>query len=68
MPIYEYGCDGCGHTFEAWQKISEPAIDRCPSCRRKRARRLISATSFALKGNGWYATDYRSGGGKSATG
>lgn len=63
MPIYEYRCEKCGD-FEANQRISDAPLERCPTCRRK-VRRLISATSFQLKGSGWYVTDYaRSGGGK----
>ena len=60
MPVYEYACDACRHHFEAWQSIKEPALTRCPECRAERARRLISTTSFALKGSGWYVTDYKS--------
>jgi putative FmdB family regulatory protein len=66
MPIYEYRCEKCGE-FEQTQRISDPALDRCPTCRRK-VRRLISSTSFQLKGSGWYVTDYaragRNSGGK----
>jgi putative FmdB family regulatory protein len=58
MPIYEYGCDACGHRFEAWQRMSEPPFTACASCGAARVSRLISATSFSLKGNGWYLTDY----------
>lgn len=56
MPIYEYRCEKCG-VFEQTQRITDPALDRCPTCRRK-VRRLISSTSFQLKGGGWYVTDY----------
>ncbi len=56
MPIYEYRCEKCGD-FEQTQRITDPALDRCPTCRRK-VRRLISNTSFQLKGSGWYVTDY----------
>ena len=56
MPIYEYECGKCG-IFEQSQRISEPALTKCPTCRRK-VRRLISNTSFQLKGSGWYVTDY----------
>jgi putative FmdB family regulatory protein len=62
MPIYEYRCEHCGE-FEEMQRITDPPLSRCPTCRRK-VRRLISNTSFHLKGTGWYATDYaRSSGG-----
>src|SRR5713226_4929141 len=65
MPIYEYRCPKCG-TFETMQRITEPALKRCPTCKSK-VERMISATSFVLKGSGWYATDYaRSGSSKSA--
>ena len=56
MPIYEYRCEQCG-TFEEMQRITDPPLERCPKCQRK-VRRLISSTSFQLKGTGWYATDY----------
>jgi putative FmdB family regulatory protein len=60
MPIYEYTCEHCG-TFEQMQRITDAPLERCPKCRRK-VRRLISNTSFQLKGSGWYVTDYaRSG-------
>ena len=62
MPIYEYECGKCG-VFEQSQRISEPALTKCPTCRRK-VRRLISNTSFQLKGSGWYVTDYARGAGK----
>jgi putative FmdB family regulatory protein len=65
MPIYEYQCEHCG-VFEEMQRITDPPLTRCPTCKRK-VRRLISNTSFQLKGSGWYATDYaRSGSGNGA--
>jgi len=65
MPIYEYHCPKCG-TFETTQRITEPALKRCPTCKSK-VERMISATSFVLKGSGWYATDYARSGGAKAT-
>lgn len=56
MPIYEYRCEKCGE-FEHTQRITDPPLQRCPNCKRK-VRRLISNTSFQLKGSGWYVTDY----------
>lgn len=56
MPIYEYQCQKCG-TFELTQRITEKALSRCPTCKGK-VKKLISNTSFQLKGTGWYITDY----------
>ena len=56
MPIYEYQCQKCG-TFEVTQRITEKPLGKCPSCRGK-VKKLISNTSFQLKGTGWYITDY----------
>jgi len=56
MPIYEYQCDKCG-TFEATQRITEKPLGKCPTCKGK-VKKLISNTSFQLKGTGWYITDY----------
>lgn len=56
MPIYEYECQKCG-TFEATQRITEKPLSKCPTCKGK-VKKLISNTSFQLKGTGWYITDY----------
>lgn len=58
MPIYEYVCNDCGHQLEARQKLSDAALTDCPSCRHASLERLVSASSFALKGSGWYADGY----------
>jgi putative FmdB family regulatory protein len=58
MPIYEYKCPKCGE-FEVTQRITENALKKCPTCKSK-VERLLSRTSFILKGTGWYATDYAS--------
>ena len=57
MPIYEYRCEKCGSHFEVMQKISDNPRKTCSSCK-GRLTKLISQTSFQLKGSGWYATDY----------
>jgi putative FmdB family regulatory protein len=64
MPVYEYACEKCGHEFEAEQRITEPPIKTCPRCRARKVKRLISQTSFVLKGGGWYADLYASKSGK----
>ena len=60
MPIYEYRCQKCGE-FEVTQKITDTPLKKCPTCRSK-VTKLISHTSFRLKGSGWYVTDYGRGG------
>jgi putative FmdB family regulatory protein len=57
MPIYEYRCAKCGNEFEEWQKITDPPSQPCEVCGGE-ASRLISASTFILKGTGWYVTDY----------
>lgn len=59
MPIYEYECTKCGQLTEVWQKFSDPPITKCESCKGK-VRKLISQSTFHLKGSGWYVTDYAS--------
>jgi putative FmdB family regulatory protein len=56
MPIYEYKCAKCG-VVEVTQRITESPLKKCPNCKSK-VERLISHSSFVLKGSGWYATDY----------
>ena len=58
MPIYEYECQACGHRLEVTQRISEPRLRDCPACSKPALERLISATSFTLKGGGWYKDGY----------
>lgn len=57
MPIYEYQCTKCGEVFEAFQKISDDPLTACKHCN-ARVEKLISHSSFQLKGSGWYLTDY----------
>ena len=56
MPIYEYKCPKCG-VVEVMQGIKEATLKKCPTCKSK-VERMISSSSFVLKGSGWYATDY----------
>ncbi len=62
MPIYEYKCKKCGKEFEMFQGIADPAAKSCKFCKGQ-VHKLMSVSSFHLKGSGWYATDY---GGKKA--
>jgi putative FmdB family regulatory protein len=68
VPIYEYQCPDCGHQFEQLQKISDEPVRVCPNCAQTHVRKLVSQTSFVLKGGGWYKDHYGlkgGGGGKS---
>ena len=66
MPIYEYACLKCGKTHEVMQKFSDEPLTKCSDCGGE-LKKLISNTSFVLKGSGWYVTDYPSSGRKSGT-
>ena len=58
MPLYEYRCDDCGADFEEVRRITDEHPPPCPQCESGNVHRLISQTSFVLKGSGWYVTDY----------
>ena len=59
MPIYEYECSKCGRIDEVLQRFSDKPMDRCKHCSGK-LHKLISQSTFHLKGSGWYVTDYAS--------
>lgn len=66
MPIYDYKCEKCGHTFDVMQKITADPLKECPEkeCPQEKhgkgkVTKQISLTSFQLKGTGWYKTDYK---------
>ena len=65
MPIYEYECTQCGNIEEALQKFSDKPLTRCGHCKGKLTK-LVSQSTFHLKGSGWYATDYANKSKKSA--
>lgn len=60
MPTYEYLCKACDHEFEREQRITDPKVRTCPKCKKRRVERLISQTSFVLKGGGWHSDLYSS--------
>ena len=66
MPVYEYKCTKCHEQFEVIQKFSDDPLKNCEACGGK-LRKLITNTSFVLKGSGWYVTDYPSSDRKRAT-
>ena len=68
MPVYEYECNDCHKVFEIQQKMSDAPLTVCPECEGA-VKKLMSMSSFQLKGGGWYADGYASaagGAGKSA--
>jgi putative FmdB family regulatory protein len=60
VPIYEYLCEACGNLTERMQKMSDPPPQKCPECGSRKIARMMSRTSFQLRGGGWYADLYSS--------
>ncbi|MFP3982673.1 MAG: FmdB family zinc ribbon protein [Desulfurivibrionaceae bacterium] len=60
MPIYEYECEKCQKITEKWQNITEDPLTTCPECQGL-LKKVISRTSFHLKGGGWFADGYSNG-------
>ena len=59
MPIYEYECTSCCNVFEIFQRMTEDPLTTCPDCSGS-VKKLMSTSSFQLKGGGWYADGYSS--------
>jgi len=57
MPFYEYQCEKCGEIYEIFIRSSEDAPEQCEVCG-GRLHKIISLSTFHLKGSGWYMTDY----------
>jgi putative FmdB family regulatory protein len=60
VPIYEYVCEDCGRLTEVMQRMTDPAPAACPECGAAKLARIVSRTSFQLKGGGWYSDLYAS--------
>jgi len=60
VPIYEYLCESCESLTERIQKVNDPAPSKCPECGSRKIAKLVSRTSFQLKGGGWYSDLYAS--------
>lgn len=58
MPLYEYRCIKCDKSFEVLQKINEEPLTTCLYCQGE-VEKLVSVSSFQLKGSGWYVNDYK---------
>lgn len=59
MPIYEYRCSACGTHKDIMQKLSDPVLTTCPECKQETFGKQLTAAGFQLKGNGYYATDFK---------
>lgn len=57
MPIYEYSCDECGHSFEILQKFSDAPIESCELCGGS-VHKVLHPVAIHFKGSGFYTTDY----------
>ena len=65
MPIYEYRCPN-GHTFEVFQRMSDPAVAVCEVCGASPVEKLLFPVAVHFKGSGFYSTDYGRGSRKGA--
>jgi putative FmdB family regulatory protein len=61
MPIYEFKCGQCEAVSSFSMKMSDPHPTTCPTCNEAALKKIISSTSFVLKGGGWYADAYTKG-------
>ncbi|MSR13728.1 MAG: zinc ribbon domain-containing protein [Gammaproteobacteria bacterium] len=59
MPTYTYRCEQCGHKFDVVQRMTEDSLVDCPDCQAASLVKQIQPVGFALKGTGWYVTDFR---------
>ena len=60
MPIYEYQCEACQDICEKIMKFSDPHPETCNACGKGPMTKLMSPSSFHLKGGGWYSDGYDS--------
>ncbi len=59
MPIYEYKCDACEHTFETRQGFNDEPCVTCPECGKESLHRVIGKVNVHYKGAGFYTTEKR---------
>lgn len=59
MPIYAYKCSACGHSQDVMQKVSDAPLTDCLQCGQTSFAKQLTAAGFQLKGNGYYATDFK---------
>jgi len=66
MPTYEYECKSCGHTFDAFQSMTDEPLKTCPECGQAIRRLINGGTGVIFKGGGFYVNDKSRSGGKAA--
>ena len=66
MPIYAYKCSACGHQQDVMQKMNDAPLTACPACGQASYAKQLTVAGFQLKGNGYYATDFKNGQAKPA--
>jgi len=66
MPVYEYECKQCMKVFEMQQKMADKPLSNCPDCNAP-VKKLMSMSSFQLRGGGWYADGYSNASGAAKT-
>ena len=59
MPIYAYKCAACGVQQDVMQKMADAELTVCPACGQSTFSKQLTAAGFQLKGNGYYATDFK---------
>jgi putative FmdB family regulatory protein len=59
MPVYEYECPACEKILEVQQRMADDPLTQCPECEGP-VKKIMSRSSFQLKGGGWYADGYAS--------
>ena len=50
MPIYDYVCADCGHSFEKMHEMTAHSVQKCPSCGSSVVSKLISVPGLIKTG------------------
>ena len=66
MPTYSYRCPKCGHQYDRFQKINDSSRAKCPECHALGERQITGGAGIVFKGSGFYVTDYKRAGEKTA--
>jgi putative FmdB family regulatory protein len=60
MPVHDFKCLKCGHSFEAKLPVGHKQVPKCLKCGHPETQKMLSAPGVIFKGNGFYKTDNRS--------